>query len=160
MLKVKNRKVQKLKLCLVCSSGGHLLPLHLLKDFWQEFDRVWVTFDTKDSRSLLVNENVIYAFSPTNRNILNLLKNTFLAIKLLRAEKPHVIVSTGAGVCVPFIYIGKLLKIKTIYLELMTRVDSLSLSAKLIYPVVDHLLVQWPELAEKYKKARFEGRYV
>ena len=38
---------------LVCSSGGHLLQLLALRDAWDQFPRVWVTFDKSDARSLL-----------------------------------------------------------------------------------------------------------
>ena len=41
------------KAMLVCSSGGHLLQLHRLKPWWVKRERVWVTFDMPDSRSLL-----------------------------------------------------------------------------------------------------------
>ena len=46
---------------------------------------------------------------PTNRNLKNLIRNTFLAIKVLRKERPDVIISSGAAVAVPFFYIGKLM---------------------------------------------------
>ena len=36
---------KKLKVCLVGSSGGHLTHLYMLKPFWQDKDRFWVTFD-------------------------------------------------------------------------------------------------------------------
>ena len=68
--------------------------------------------------------------------------------------------STGAGVCVPFIIAGRFLGIKTLYLESITRNEELSLSARLVYPFVDKLLVQWPDLAKKYKKAEFRGRII
>lgn len=38
-------KDKKLKVCLVGSSGGHLTHLYMLKPFWQDKDRFWVTFD-------------------------------------------------------------------------------------------------------------------
>ena len=44
---------EKLKICLVGSSGGHLTHLFMLKQFWQDKDRFWVTFDKEDARSLL-----------------------------------------------------------------------------------------------------------
>ncbi len=40
-------------------------------------------------------------YFPTNRNLINLVKNTFLAFKILRDEKPDVIISSGAAVAVP-----------------------------------------------------------
>ena len=103
-------------------------------------------------------EKTYTGYYPTNRNLLNLIKNLFLAMKVLKREKPDVIISTGAGVGVAFICIGFLMGIKSIYIESVTRVRSLSLTAKLVYPIVGSLLVQWPELAQKYNKARYVGR--
>lgn len=147
-----------MKFCLVCSCGGHVLQLHSLNKLWAEHQRFWVTFPAEDSKYLLRDETIHWAHFPTNRNIKNLIKNLFLAWRLLRKERPDVIITTGAGVAVPFIYIGAMLGIRTIFVESLTRTEGVSLSAKLVYPVVKHLLVQWPELAEKYKKARFEGQ--
>ena len=151
---------QTKKLCLVCSSGGHFLQLYSLKEFWGELDHFWVTFPQADTTHLLASEKVFWAHFPTNRNIKNFFRNILLAFKILREEKPDVIISTGAGVAVPFILIGKWFSIKTIYIESLTRINGLSLSGRLIAPIVGHLFVQWPELTEKYKKARFEGQVI
>ena len=149
-----------MKYCLVCSSGGHFLQLYELRCLWEVHEHFWVTFLGNDTHYLLNNEKKYWAFNPTNRNIKNLINNSFLAFKLLRKEKPEIIISTGAGICVPFIFIGKLLGIKTVYIESLTRVKKLSLSGKLVYPLVSFLLVQWPELEEKYKKALFKGNVI
>ncbi len=148
------------KIALVASSGGHLFQLYSLKDFWTEKDHFWVSFPTEDAKYMLADEKFYKANYPTNRNIKNLLKNFYLAFKILRTEKPEAIISTGAGIAVPFIIIGRLTGIKTLYLESITRNKDLSLTAKLIYPFVDRLLVQWPELAAKYKKTEFQGRII
>jgi UDP-N-acetylglucosamine:LPS N-acetylglucosamine transferase len=147
-----------MKLCLVCSTGGHLLQLYLLKDMWMQHERFWVTFPGRDSEYFLGDEMVYFAYHPTNRSIGNLIKNFFLALKILRQENPDVILSTGAGVAVPFIIIGRMLGKKTIYLESMTRCNTLSLAGKLVYHIVNHFLVQNSELADKYKKAIFKGQ--
>lgn len=148
------------KLALVASSGGHLFQLSSLKDFWGEKDHFWVSFKTEDAKYLLKDEKVYWAHFPTNRNFKNLIKNLFLAFKIIRKEKPDAIISTGAGIAVPFILIGKLFHIKTLYLESITRNEELSLSGRLVYPFVDKLLVQWPQLVEKYKKPEFHGRII
>ncbi|GAH94597.1 unnamed protein product, partial [marine sediment metagenome] len=82
-------------------------------------------------------EKTYWGHYPTNRNIKNLIKNTFLAIKILIEERPDIIVSTGAGVAVPFFYIGKLLGAKLIYMEVYDRIDSPTLTGKIVYPIVD-----------------------
>jgi len=148
----------KVKLALVCSSGGHLFQLFSLKPLWENYDRFWVSFPTKDAKTLLEGENVHAAYYPTNKSILNFIRNLFLAFRLLWRERPTVLITTGAGVAVPFIYIAKCFKIKTIYLESITRIEHLSLSGKLVYRVADHFLVQWPELADAKPHTVFEGQ--
>lgn len=148
------------KLCLVCSSGGHLFQLYSLRPLWLNYARVWVSFSSVDANYLLKNEKVYRAHNPTNRNIKNMIKNSFLALRVLKIENPDVIISTGAGAAVPFLYIGRLLGKKTIYIESLTRVKALSLSGKLIYPIVDHFLVQWRDLEKRYKKVKFVGQLI
>ena len=149
-----------MKLCLVCSSGGHFLQLYYLKELWGEYDHFWVTFPHNDTKFLLKNEKKYWAHYPTNRNIKNFVKNLFFATKILWKEKPCAVISTGAGVAVPFVYLAKVLGLKTIYIESLTRTKAFSLSGKLVYPVVNHMFVQWPELADKHKKAVFKGQVI
>ena len=104
------------------------------------------------------NERKYWAHYPTNRNAKNLLKNFFLAIKILKKQKPDIVISTGAGIGVPFIFLGRIFGMKTIYLESITRNEELSLSARLVYLYVNKLLVQWPELEHKYKRVEFQGQ--
>lgn len=131
-----------MKVCLVGSSGGHLTHLYLLKKFWINEDRFWVTFDKKDANSLLKGEKKYNCYYPTNRNIKNLVKNTFLAFKVLKKEKPDLIISSGAAVAVPFFYVGKLFGAKTVYIEVFDRMDKPTLTGKLVYPITDLFVVQ------------------
>lgn len=141
-----------MKVCLVGSSGGHLTHLYMLKDFWKDKDRFWVTFDKEDARSILENEKVIPCYYPTNRNIKNLIKNTFLAIRVLLKEKPDLIISSGAAVAVPFFYIGKILGAKLIYIEVFDRIGKPTVTGKLVYPIADKFIVQWEEQKKVYPK--------
>ena len=45
--------MDKRKICLVGSSGGHLTHLYMLKHFWKDKERFWVTFNKEDANSLL-----------------------------------------------------------------------------------------------------------
>lgn len=144
---------QNLKICLVGSSGGHLTHLYMLKPFWKDKNRFWVTFDKEDARSLLKDEKVYPCYFPTNRNIKNLIRNTFLAIRVLKKEKPDLIISSGAAVAVPFFYLGKLFGTKTIYIEVFDRINKPTLTGKLVYPVTDRFIVQREEMKKVYPKA-------
>ena len=145
--------MKKLKVCLVGSSGGHLTHLYMLKNFWSKHERFWVTFKKEDAVSLLSNEIMYPCFYPTNRSLIALIKNTILALKILRKEKPNLIISSGAAVAVPFFYLGKLFGAKLIYIEVFDRIDKPTLTGRLVYPIVDRFIVQWDEQKKVYPKA-------
>lgn len=142
-----------MKVCLVGSSGGHLTHLYMLKPFWENKERFWVTFDKEDARSLLQEEKMYPCYFPTNRNIFNLIRNTGLAWKVLRKEKPDLIISSGAAVAVPFFYLGKLFGAKCIYIEVFDRIDKPTMTGKLVYPIADKFIVEWEEMKKVYPKA-------
>ena len=142
---------------LVCSAGGHLLQLHLLRRAWQGQSYLWVTHDKDDSRSLLEEEPVVYAHGPTTRNVPNLMRNLRLALRVIRRSRPRVLITTGAGVAVPFAWIGRSLGVRVVYIESFTRIDRPSLSCRLVAPVADRIYVQWPELAKNVRRAKYVG---
>jgi UDP-N-acetylglucosamine:LPS N-acetylglucosamine transferase len=145
--------LKRKKIALVGSSGGHLTHLYLLKPFWEEHERFWVTFDKEDARSILLKEHWYSCYFPTNRNAKNLIRNTILAWKVLKKEKPDIIISSGAAVAVPFFYLGKLLRAKTIYIEIFDRINTPTMTGRLVYPVTDKFVVQWEEMKRVYPKA-------
>ena len=100
--------------------------------------------------------DVSYAHHPTNRNIRNLLRNLRLAWRLVRRERPRVVISTGAGVAVPFLWAARIYGARVIYVESFARTSGLSLTGRLVRPVVHRLFVQWPEAAGD-RKAEFVG---
>lgn len=142
-----------MKICFVGSSGGHLAHLYMLKPFWYNKDRFWCTFDKDDSRSLLSGEKVYPLYYPSNRSIKALIINTYRAIKILIKERPSIIISSGAAPAIPFFWIGKLMKAKTVYIEVFDRIDKCTLSGKICYPVTDKFIVQWEEMKKVYPKA-------
>lgn len=142
-----------IKVCLVSSSGGHLTHLYMLKPFWENRDHFWVTFDKEDARSLLEGEKMYPCYYPSNRSLKAMLINAFRAFKILRKERPQLIVSCGAAVAVPFFYVGKLFGAKLIYIEVFDRIDSSSLTGRLVYPIADKFIVQWEEMKKIYPKA-------
>ena len=144
-------------LLLVCSSGGHLQQLLALRDAWAAYSHVWVTFDKSDARSLLDGERVVHAHWPTNRSLRNLVRNLFVARRTLRDVRPRVVLTTGAGVAVPFAWLARLRGTRVVYVESFTRIEEPSLTCRLVAPVADRVYAQWPELLEAVPKARYAG---
>jgi UDP-N-acetylglucosamine:LPS N-acetylglucosamine transferase len=76
-------------------------------------------------------------------------------------EKPDALFSTGSEIAIPAFYIGKFLfGAKLIFLESIARIKDISLTGKVLLPIVNLFLVQWEELLHKYKKAKFWGRVI
>jgi UDP-N-acetylglucosamine:LPS N-acetylglucosamine transferase len=146
------------KVALVCSSGGHLTQLHQLKPFWQKHERFWVTFRLPDSESLLAGEDVVWAYYPTTRNVRNTVRNLWLALRVLPRRRPDLIISDGAGVAFPFFVVARMLRIKTVYVEVYDRIDSPTLTGRLCRPFTTLFLVQWEEQKRFYPRAQVIGR--
>jgi nitroreductase len=139
------------RLLLVCSDGGHLAQLHHLEPWWGRHDRTWVTFRKPHATSLLEGERVVWAHHPTTRNAKNALRNLVLAWRVLRRDRPDVVVSDGAGVAVPFFVMARLLGIPTVFVEVYDRIDSRTLTGRLCRPQSSLFVVQWPEQQRLYK---------
>ena len=142
---------------LVGSSGGHLAQLLALEPWWSDWQVTWVTFDTADATSRLRGEDVVWAHHPTTRNLLNLLRNTVLALRVLPRLRPDIVVSTGAAVALPFFMVAWLLRVPTIFIEVYDRIDSKTLTGRLVRPFTTEYCVQWEDQLALYPDARVIG---
>lgn len=144
------------KVLIVASPGGHLLQMLALEPAWGDLDRTWVTLRSTDVEYLLKDERVIYGHGPTPRDIGNFFRNLRLARRILREQDPSVIVSTGAGLALPFFLLGRLQRRRLVYIESITRVEKLALTGRLVYPLASAFFVQWDSLSS-LRRARFHG---
>ena len=149
--------MKKLTVGIITSRGGHLYQVVRLKRWWSQFNRFFVTFPGEDTSSLLSKERVYFAHYPESRNVINAIKNLFLARHILKKEQPDVLISCGAGIAPPFFLLGKLFGSRLIFIEPYDFIKNPSLSAKLVESFVDLLLVQHEGLVNNYKRAVYKG---
>jgi beta-1,4-N-acetylglucosaminyltransferase len=142
---------------LVCSAGGHLLQMLLLREAWEGFTRLWVTDDAADTRSLLRDERVVFGDQPSSRSVTSLVRNTLRAWHVLRRHRPRAIVTTGAAIALPFAWLGRAFGADVIFIESLSRISSPSLTFKLVSRAATRIYVQWPELVNEAPRARYEG---
>ncbi|MFT4220207.1 MAG: UDP-N-acetylglucosamine--LPS N-acetylglucosamine transferase [Microbacterium sp.] len=113
-----------------------------------------MTFETPEASALLKDEpDVLWAYHPTTRNIPNLLRNARLAWKVLRGRRPEIVVSTGAGVALPFFILARIFRMTTVYIEVYDRVETPTLTGRLVRPFTSIMMVQWPEQQRLYRDA-------
>ena len=143
-----------MKICLVCSHGGHLTELLCLKEAFEGHETFFITYDSLRTRGL----ERRYLLKNIGTNPLVMAQAFLSMLRILLKEKPKLIVSTGSEIAIPAFYLAKVLGIKTIFIESWTRLDRPTGTGKIVYPVSDVFLVQWERLLSKYgKKARYEG---
>jgi len=77
---------------------------------------------------------------------------------------PSLVLCNGPGTCVPICAAALLVRllgikyITLVYVESVCRVETISLSGKIMIRLADHFLVQWPALTKKYPRAQYIGR--
>jgi UDP-N-acetylglucosamine:LPS N-acetylglucosamine transferase len=149
---------ERLRILLVCSSGGHLAQLVALRPWWEHHDRRWITFDLPDALSLLADEETVWAHHPTTRNLPNLARNWLQARHVVREFRPDVVITTGAAVALPYFVVGRRHGARTVYVEVYDRIDTATLTANLCRPVTDLMLVQWPDQRSLFRRSVTVGQ--
>jgi len=145
-----------MKVCLTCSAGGHLTELLQLENSWKNSDHFWVSDYRTNAIDLGKRVKMYYVMVP-RRNPFKLLVNVFQALWIFLKERPNVVISTGADVSIPLLLISKLFFRRVVFIESFCRINSPSLSGKIMYHLADLFLVQWEENLEFFPKAEFSG---
>lgn len=119
---------------LVCSGGGHLKQLHdLVPRLGIEGQpRLWVTFDSGLSRTLLADEEVVYTRHAIPRDAKNIALNTVQGVGVLRRRRFTMAVSTGASPAVSYLLQTALRGIPSHYIETAARADGPSLTGRIM----------------------------
>jgi len=155
---MQNRK--PLKVALICSHGGHYTETMQIVDAFDDCEIFWATYHSSRSEE-------VRAIAPAyfTHNIgLNPLRMAYTfawSLFILLKERPHVVISLGAEIALPFLLWAKLLGSHTIFIESWCRTVDLSLTARLVRPFVDDFWVQWPQLVEiAGPKADYHGAVI
>jgi len=144
------------KICLACSAGGHLSEMLQIREFYSKREHFFITFKRADTESLAEKEKVFFIELP-KRNPVATLKAFFQAVKILRKEKPNMIISTGADAGLVVCIAGKLLRKKIVFIESFCRPIKPGISGKIAYLFADLFIYQWKDLEKFYPKGVYGG---
>ena len=148
------------KICVAASAGGHLSQVLKLADSWKQYETFYIT-TTEVVRKKLQNSGRIYVVGECNRQYpMRVVKVLLRCIRIVFRERPDVVISTGAAAGCMLCFLGKMLRAKVIWIDSITNVERISLSGRMVRHIADLFLVQWPELASRYKKVEFVGTVV
>lgn len=144
-----------MKICIVSSCGGHLTEVRTFKKIYQEYAHFYVINDKITLPQDMMSRTYFIVHSERD---FNLLINLFEAYKILKKEKPFLILSTGAGPIVPFALIGKFFfRTKIIYIECINSITTPSLSGRIMYWIADKFFYQWRDLKKHFPTGEHIG---
>lgn len=151
--------IEMVKICFISSSGGHFEQLMMLKPLMDKYKSFIVT--EKTNYKVSGGNRTIYYLDQVNRNeklfVLKMIKNSLKTLKIFIKEKPDVIITTGVLSAIPMCIIGKIFRKKLIYIESFAKVNTPTLTGKLIYKFADQFYVQWRDMLKIYPEAIYRG---
>lgn len=154
-----NMMKSKIKICFVSSSGGHWEELLCLKELAEKYESFFVTEQGGQVKDSMLKN--VYILPQINRNEKNFtfhfIRIFIEANKILKMEKPDLVISTGALISFPFCLLVKLGGGKVIYIESFARIRDSSMTGKLVYRFADLFIVQWKTMLKVYPKAKYVG---
>lgn len=155
---VKNKG--KLRICLAASAGGHISQLLKLAESWDGYETFCVT-TTQVVRDKLSRFGEVYVVGECNReHPIRVVSVLLRCIRIMFRHRPDVVISTGAAAGCMLCFLGKMIGAKVVWIDSITNVERLSLSGRMVRYIADLFLVQWPELAGRYKRVEFVGTVV
>ena len=135
-----------MKVVAIASAGGHWIQLLRLKPAYEQSELIFIS--TEQSFAETVQGYKYYTVPDANRwNKLQVLKMALQVYKIIRREKPDVVISTGAAPGLLGLLAGRTIGAKTIWIDSIANVERLSLSGKLATRVANRIYTQWPHLA-------------
>lgn len=149
-----------MRICLICPPGGHLDELISIMDAFNGHDVFFVTRHAETSGKIIGIRKIHYVKNPPIPSLLYCIYLILPCIRILVDEKPDVIMGCGGEENLVMSYLGKLIGVKVIYIESLTRVHKLSISGKFILNIADLFLVQWRGLTHRYKNAKYWGKVI
>jgi UDP-N-acetylglucosamine:LPS N-acetylglucosamine transferase len=141
-------------ICIVSSCGGHLTEARALKQVYEQYKHFYVL----NEKILLPKdmEDKTYFIRHSERDLLFFV-NLWEAWRILRKERPRLILSTGAGPAVPFALVGKFFRIPIIFIEISAQVTRPSLTGRIMYYLADRFFYQWKTLEKYFPKGIYGG---
>ena len=147
-----------MRVLLVCSPGGHLQQMLALEPAWRGSERSWVTLPGADVELPAgrgggdprpqPDQPQPQEPAPQHGHGLAAAAPPAPGRDPLHRRRPGgARSSSSAGCC----------GIRLVYVESVTRTESLSLSGRLVYPLASRFFVQWPAVAERHRRAEYAG---
>ena len=131
----------------ISSGGGHWVELVRLKRAFEGCETHYVTVDRAYGEDI-PGERLHVVRDATRWSKVQLVLLAMEIAWLLMRVRPKAIVSTGAAPGYIAIKLGKLLRIRCVWIDSIANAEELSMCGRLAGSTADLWLTQWPHLAK------------
>lgn len=145
-----------MKICIICSGGGHLSQATTISATIQGHEKYFVTCPLPHLQAGIDKLPTYFIVDP-HISLLLYLKNFLQSMSLIIRLKPNVIISTGSGIAIATCVLGKIIGAKIIFVESGSRVTTPSRTGKVLYRFADLFIIQWESLRPHYPDAIYGG---
>ena len=136
------------KILAISSGGGHWVQMLRLRPAFEGCQVTYACVRPAYAEDVPGERFVVYT-DATRWDRWRLLKMLLQVSWLVLTLRPNVIITTGAAPGYVAIRIGRLIGVRTIWLDSIANVDALSMSGAKVGGHVDLWLTQWPHLAKQ-----------
>ena len=137
----------------ISSGGGHLSELMKVIPSSYENEMTYITFRNGHTKDTLKDKAHFFVIDPhisKMKFFINFVQSFLLFLKL----RPKVIISTGSGIAIPLILIGRFFKTKIVFVESGARIFKPSKTASFIYKYSDLFIIQYETLHSFFPKSK------
>ncbi|MHA2025967.1 MAG: hypothetical protein ACW98U_08715 [Candidatus Thorarchaeota archaeon] len=156
------------RIAVILGRGGHTAQTFALVDLLgPEYDYLYLIgiLDSLTPKKIKIPGRILPVIPPRllpqDSRIMSIIRTLFtlvLSFIYLLLFRPSIILSCGTGLTVPIFYAARTLRIKTVFIESMSRVESLSMTGRLLLGKTELFVVQWKELAERISGVTYGGQ--
>jgi len=152
-----------MRLCLAGSGGGHVRQLLDLEPLWRDLDPLFVTEDLALGRSIAVDHRTRFVphvalgqarLGHPLRMIGAAIRNVVDSWRIVRQERPDLVITTGAGSVFFVTLWARLLGAKVIAIDSFARFRGPSVFARLVGPLAHVRIAQSEAVAKAWSGAQ------
>jgi len=156
------------KIAVVLGRGGHTAQTFALVDsLGDKFEYIYIIglLDNLTPKKIRLKGKVLRVLTPRllpqDSRLMSVIRTVltlFLSFIYLFIFKPNVIISCGTGMTVPVFYSARTLGIPTVFIESISRVETLSKTGRMLLGKVSLFMVQWKNIAKKIPDVVYGGQ--
>lgn len=158
-----HERTSALRVCLAGSGGGHVRQLLDLEPAWGPHDYFFVSEDTALTQSIAKQHRTLFVphfalgqarLGKPLRMAVSGVRNFFASAKIVIAERPDVVITTGAGAVFWSVIWARIFGARIILVESFARFNAPSVFGKLTAPLAHHKIAQSGALSKHWPDAK------